>query len=69
MLSSSSTELLPRWPMNAGVSLNASGMSLFLKRNGWRTMARQRPGAMGTPYTAAGSTEMKKQAHVRRAAE
>jgi hypothetical protein len=27
---------------------------LFLKRKGWRTMARQRPGATGTPYTAAG---------------
>ena len=52
---SSSTLLLPRWPRKAGDSLKKSGMTLFLKRKGWRTMARQRPGATGTPYTAAGS--------------
>ena len=47
--SSSRTLLFPRCPRNWGLSLNSSGSSLFLKRMGWRTMARQRPGATGTP--------------------
>ena len=44
--------LLLRSPMNTGSTLNTSGSSLFLNLKGWRTIARQRPGVVGMPYTA-----------------